>query len=137
MIRKATLKDALSIQLLISTGEYEGVLLYRSLSEIKKLISNFIICEEKGQIVGCIGLDQYTKRIGELRSLYVIPEYRRKGIASLLIESALKRAKELGIYEIITISDKEEIFKKCGFKEKIGKQKALFLRFDNKNKNIL
>ena len=128
MIKKASFNDVDQLYDLIQMGVKEGSLLSRSKDEIKKLIDNFFICKVGNKIVGCAGIDAYTSKIAELRSLYVAKENRRKGIASKLIKRCLKEAKLKGIREVITLSDKEEVFRSCGFSDQIGQQKALFLR---------
>jgi N-acetylglutamate synthase-like GNAT family acetyltransferase len=128
MITKATTQDVDQLFDLIQMGVAEGGLLSRSKQEIKRLIDNFFVYKIKNRIIGCAGIDIYTQKIAELRSLYVIKENRRKKIASKLIKHCLKVAKSKGIREVITLSDKEDVFRKCGFSDQIGKQKALFLR---------
>src|SRR5438093_1613580 len=110
MIKKAGFKDIDYIFDLITKGVKEGGLLSRSKDEIKRLIDNFFVCKVNGKVLGCIGLDIYTPKIAELRSLFVLKENRREGIASKLIKKCLKEAKLKGIREVITISDKEEVF---------------------------
>ena len=131
MIKKASFKDVDQLYDLIQMGVKEGGLLSRSKDEIKRLIDNFFVYKINGRIVGCAGIDTYTLKIAELRSLYVAKESRRKGIASKLIKRCLQEAKLKGIREVITLSDKEEVFRSCGFSDQIGKQKALFLRMKN------
>ena len=128
MITKASFRDVDALFNLIQHGVEEGGLLPRSRDEIKRFIDNFFVCKITGKIVGCAGIDIYTPKIAELRSLYVLHENRRKGIASKLIKRCLEEAKQKGIREVITISDKEEVFRSCGFSDQIGKQKALFVR---------
>lgn len=128
MIKKATFDEVDILFTLIQQGVEEGSLLTRSKEEIRRYIDNFFVFTIGGKIVGCAGLDIYTTKIAELRSLYVAQENRRKGIASKLIKKCLQVAKQKGIREVITISDKEEVFRKCGFFDQIGKQKALFVR---------
>ncbi len=128
MIKKATFSDIDAVFHLIQLGAKEGGLLSRSKEEIRRYIDNFFVYKIKGKIVGCAGIDIYTRKIAELRSLYVVHDNRRKGIASKLIKRCLTEAKQKGIQEVITISDKEEVFRNCGFADQIGKQKALFVR---------
>lgn len=129
IIRKAVFADLESIERLVQKGVEEGVLLGRSKAELEQVLSNFFVATIQNRIIGCVSLEQYTKRIAELRSIYVEKKYRNRGVAKTLIQKALDRAKTLGIREVITISDKEWVFRSCGFKDKIGKQKALLIRF--------
>ena len=94
MIRKATFTDVDQLFDLIQKGVKEGFLLSRSKPEIKRLIDNFFIYKIDGRIVGCAGIDAYTSKIAELRSLYVTRENRKQGIASKLIKRCLKEAQQ-------------------------------------------
>src|SRR6185312_5303931 len=104
MIKKATFDEVDILFTLIQQGVEEGSLLTRSKEEIRRYIDNFFVFTIGGKIVGCAGLDIYTTKIAELRSLYVAQENRRKGIASKLIKKCLQVAKQKGIREVITIS---------------------------------
>jgi ribosomal protein S18 acetylase RimI-like enzyme len=43
-----------------------------------------------GRVVGMIGVQHYDEGVGEIRRLRVAAEYRRKGIGSALVETALR-----------------------------------------------
>src|SRR5512143_2652365 len=45
---------------------------------------------DSGQLVGMVTLRRLNKHFMQLFSLYVIPEYRRKGVASQLLQNCFK-----------------------------------------------
>jgi amino-acid N-acetyltransferase len=113
---------------LIHQGYLEGNLQPREKNEIADLRDNFIVSRFKGEVIGVVGLDVYTKRLAEIRSLYVRRDFRGFGIGTTLVNEALLRASEQGIPEVIAITDKIDMFKKAGFHEILNGQQAMFLR---------
>lgn len=128
--RIENMNDVIDVWTMIQDGVDEGNLMTRTLSEVKHLRDNFILTRQIGtkEIMGCIGLDVYTPRLAEIRSLYVKPEYRSFGIGRVLVEQAIQKARSNNIKEIIAITDKVAMFKKSGFHEVLNDQKALFMK---------
>jgi GNAT superfamily N-acetyltransferase len=56
----------------------------------------FILAEDAGQYVACIGLRQFAEGIGEIKRLYVAPAARRLGLGRLLVERIIVVAREAG-----------------------------------------
>ena len=52
---------------------------------------------EGGAVIGCAGLRRLDPQTTELTRMFVYPEARRRGIASLLIAAAEDAARELGV----------------------------------------
>lgn len=48
----------------------------------------------EGKIVGCAGLRKIANDVGEVKRMYVRPEYRRKGIGRLLLEALVNQARQ-------------------------------------------
>jgi len=81
-----------------------------------------------GEIAGCAGgvWDTYVRTVhtGSLIWLYVLPQYRRKGFAELLVKDVIKRLKDKNkakIKLLVTSTNKNAIslYEKLGF-QKIG-----------------
>ncbi len=58
--------------------------------------SNFWVAEVDGKVRGMFGLQRRSEKEGELRRLSVDIEYRRRGIAQILLETAEAYAREQG-----------------------------------------
>jgi GNAT superfamily N-acetyltransferase len=56
----------------------------------------FILAEDAGQYVACIGLRQFAAGIGEIKRLYVVPAARGLGLGRLLVERIIVLAREIG-----------------------------------------
>lgn len=126
-VRKATESDTPRLYQLILMGVAEGHLLHRSLEELQRLVNNFYVWDE-GKVVGCASLDKYTTRIAEVRSVYVLPEFRHRKIASQLIRACLEEADTTGIKELLTVTDAVGLFEAQGFSNNINGQQVLFRR---------
>lgn len=125
-IRRATDADIERIHGLIMSSE--GRLLKRSRADIRKSIKYFFVAEIEPAVVACCALEIYNKKLAEVRSVVVAPEWQNRGIASEMIKRCVEEAKRKGIYEVLAITDSEGMFRRHGFSEQLQGQKALFLR---------
>ncbi|HWP61712.1 MAG TPA: GNAT family N-acetyltransferase [Candidatus Paceibacterota bacterium] len=108
-IRPATAADLPPITRLLAL--YPDKVLQDHLPEPEE----FFVAEDAGAVIACCALEVYSKRLAEVRSLVVAKEFQGKGIATALIERCIERAKELGVYEIITVTGAVSLFEKHGF----------------------
>jgi len=87
-------------------GEAEN---YKRIEVLKQALRNpnyeLLVAELEGEVVGFI--DQWVihdfvhgAKLGYVHSLYVSPEHRKKGIASKLLQEAMKNARDMGVSEI-------------------------------------
>lgn len=111
--------------------------------QIKKLISlypekllqthlpkwnEFFVAKNKlGEVVGCCALEEYSKRLSEIRSLVVHPKYQNKKVGKKLIQSCLNRAKQKKIFELLTVTSAVGLFQKHGF-QTFNKEKFALLK---------
>jgi putative acetyltransferase len=90
----------------------------------------FGVVEELNYIVATIGLYRVDETTCELRKMYVLPNFRGKGLGKNLMEFALKKAKEMGFKRVVleTASPLKEaigLYKRFGFQEFEPKHMAL------------
>ncbi len=57
---------------------------------------SFWVAEIDGQLVGMFGLEPSAPEAMELRRMYVDPDYRRRGIARLMLEAAEDHCRSVG-----------------------------------------
>jgi putative acetyltransferase len=100
----------------------------KDLSDLDKYYFNengyFAVIELDGSIVGSYGLCRISDSACELRKMYLLLEHQGKGFGKMMMEDALKKAKELGYCEIILETNKKldkaiHLYFKYGFKEHI------------------
>lgn len=128
VVRATTRADVAALDAFIDPFVQEGRLLPRTHDELADLTRHgFAAVLPEGRIVGFAALEIYSKKLGELRSLAVDPEYRRHGIGKALVLACLNRAKEEKVFEVMTITSADDFFHKCGFEFTLpGERKALF-----------
>lgn len=84
------------------------------------------ICEEKNMIIGTVGVSLFEMlptakltngKVAKLMNMYVIPEFRNKGIGSEMLNVVLKYAEENGYFKIMLNSSPmgKKLYEKSGF----------------------
>lgn len=89
-------------------------------------IERFFVADFEGRVVACCALDVYSKRLAEIRSLAVDPDYGGLGVGRLLVEACQKKAGELGVRQLLAVSSAVEFFEKSGFSTFRQERTALF-----------
>ena len=56
----------------------------------------FILAEDAGQCVACIGVRRFADEVGEIKRLYVTSAARGRGLGRQLVERIIDEAKQLG-----------------------------------------
>ena len=119
-MRSAEFEDVEAIFNLVK--QYPEELLARSVSDIVQNIDRFIVCEQDGAVVGVISW-QILPDIGlhrpsvEIKSLAVEKSLQKTGIGKMLVETAIKRIRELHPLQIIALTFAPEFFLRMGFSE--------------------
>jgi amino-acid N-acetyltransferase len=86
-------------------------------SDLRKDMEHFFLAIVGDTTVGSIGLDPYGTS-GLLRSMIVLPEFRKMGIAAHLVETLETHAKRQSINELFLITNTaEHFFSKMGFRK--------------------
>jgi amino-acid N-acetyltransferase len=78
-------------------------------------ISSFLVATIEGNIVGCCALQVYSKRLAEVRSLAVHPDFQDRRIASHLVEMCKRRARSRGVKELFAVTSQTSFFERAGF----------------------
>jgi len=106
--REATYTDLRAIKELLSSSNLPS-------EDCEEHIENFIVIEEKGKIIGVGGLE-IRGVFGLVRSIVVVPEKRRKGIAKKIYKLIEEKAYSLGINTLYLLTESAtEYFFLLGF----------------------
>ena len=70
-------------------------------SEYAPVTGAFLLAEERGVYLGCVGVRQFSDGIGEIKRLYVIPAARGRGVGRLLAKGIVAAAKQLGYTRLL------------------------------------
>jgi amino-acid N-acetyltransferase len=89
-------------------------------------ISSFLVAEAGGKIVGCCALQVYSKRLAEVRSLAVHPDFHKRKIASHLVELCKRRARARGVKELFAVTSQTSFFGRAGFSTFRREKTAMF-----------
>ena len=87
---------------------------------------SFVVAVSGDKIVGCCALQIYSRRLAELRSLAIDPEFMGVGIAKLLVERCLQRARQRNVKQVLAVSSETAFFERCGFSTFFREKTALF-----------
>jgi len=117
-VEKATITDAQSIHTMVNEFAEKKEMLPRALSEIyEDLRDYFVIRDKNNKMLACVAMHISWVDLAEIRSLAVHEKSQFQGLGSMLVESCIKEAKELGIPTIFCLTYKPAFFEKCGFKQ--------------------
>jgi amino-acid N-acetyltransferase len=114
-IRRAVLADAPAIADLVNLGEHEGQLLPRSLKFIRASIDDWIVAEDRENIIGVGSLLEMSPVLSEVRSLVVAPVYRQNGVGAKIVDALVDEARARGIPIVFALTRAVPFFEKLGF----------------------
>ena len=101
---------------------FPGQLVQRNLPRV----TSFFVASAGGRLVGCCALQVYSKRLAEVRSLAVHPDFQDLGVASKLVECCIRRAKERGVRELFAVTSQTSFFGRLGFATFRREKTAMF-----------
>lgn len=88
---------------------------------------SFFVASAGGRLVGCCALQVYSKRLAEVRSLAVHPDFQDRGLASDLVERCTQKARERGVRELFAVTSQTSFFARLGFATFRREKTAMFL----------
>jgi len=104
-IRTATLDDIGGILELIKPLEQQGKLAKRSREKIEMEISDYVVIERDGLIIGCIALHaDLPGQFGAIACLAVHPDYQGGARAKRMLEFVYDKAKQLQLNTLLVLS---------------------------------
>jgi amino-acid N-acetyltransferase len=122
MIRKAKINEVPEIhRLLVNfSKKVEWDILPRKMADLYNLVRDFFVYRrDREDIGGIAALHIFWEDLGEIRSLGVLPELRKKGIGSRLVKSCLEEARDLGLKRVFVLTSlkNSRFFAQFGFAE--------------------
>jgi amino-acid N-acetyltransferase len=113
--------EAMTVSIRLATpGDFAGVVGLLEAADLptaglKPALPDFLVAEDRGRIVGAIGLEVYGN-CALLRSAVVDPGRRGSGLGRDLVESLLERARARAVREIYLLTTTaERYFTRFGF----------------------
>lgn len=114
-IRTAEEKDVEPIHKLIMHYASKGVILERSIDDIKNNLGSFLVAELNGVITGTVTHYDYGENLKEVRSLAVTESARGHGIGRELLLQLIRNIKSKSDAKIFTLTYKPGFFSRNGF----------------------
>lgn len=93
-------------------------------------VPSFFVACVGGKLIGCCALQVYSKRLAEVRSLAVHPDFQDRGVAAKLVECCTQRARDLGIKELFAVTSRTSFFERLGFATFRREKTAMFLELN-------
>ena len=96
--------------------------------ELKNLTSDyappmgaFLLAEESGIFLGCVGLRQFAEGVGEIKRLYTDPAARGRRVGRLLAEGIVEAARDLKYARLLLdtlpfMQEAQSLYASMGFK---------------------
>ena len=116
-VRNARTSDVSVIRTLVDTYAPERRLLSKATVTLYESVPDFLVAEVDGQVVGCGAVHVMWEDVAEVRTLAVLPEFRRRKVGEALLNALINRARDLGVQRIFCLTFETEFFGAHGFEE--------------------
>lgn len=114
-LRTATSADVAALHALIVSHTEEGHLLARTVEELQRHASRFVVAERGGGVIGCAELAPLSQEVAEVRSLVVDRATRGGGLGGAMIDELRRRATKLGFGRLCAFAHDPGYFVRLGF----------------------
>lgn len=114
-LRPATPADAQAIVELIGPYVATGLILPRTVEEIRERHADFVVAESAGRVTGCVALRDYGAGLQEIRSLAVSTTVAGAGVGSSLVAAAVELAARRGAKRVFALTMRPGLFVRQGF----------------------
>lgn len=115
---QAKLSDIARMQNLVADEVARGIILARSDDEVATNIRSYLLAlSDENELLGYCALHVQNAKLAEIRSLIVNKNARRMGVGRALVNGHLKKACDLELKQVFTLTYQREFFESLGFKE--------------------
>ena len=131
-LRTAGIQDVGGILNLIRPLEEAGVLVERSRDLLETEISNFMVVELEGTVIGCAALYPVCEESGEIACIAIHPDYQRAKLGERLLSELERKAEQQNltyVYALTTVASHfflEKGFVEIGVEELPDSRKSLY-----------
>lgn len=115
-VRKAEIGDAQAIHDLINLYAQRGEMLPRTMGEVfENLRDFFVVRSSSEELAGCVALHILWNDIAEVKSLAVSEQAQSRGLGSLLVNTAVDEARDIGLERVFALTYRPAFFERLGF----------------------
>jgi amino-acid N-acetyltransferase len=115
-IRPAKHSDIGYIARMIAHYAAQGLMLPRSHSALTEALSNYVVADHNGSVIGCGGLEQYSSSTAEIFGLATSPDNSVRGTGSAIVQALLEKARAEKISHVFALTLAPAFFQKMGFR---------------------
>jgi amino-acid N-acetyltransferase len=115
-IRQAQHEDVDTIVRIIAHYASQGLMLPRSHAALQEALSNYLVADVDGQVIGCGGLDQYSNATAEIFGLATSPDKPVRGTGSAIVRALIDKARSENISHVFALTLAPAFFEKMGFR---------------------
>jgi len=116
IVRPARATDVKAVRLIIDQYALQRRLLSKDTVKLYEDVQEFFVAESDGEVIGCGALHVLWEDLGEVRTVAVNQEYRRKRVGNQILEAITNRAISLGLQRLFCLTFETEFFAQHGFK---------------------
>jgi amino-acid N-acetyltransferase len=114
--RKAEIGDAQAIHDLINLYAQRGDMLPRTMGEVYENLRDFLVVRSpSNELMGCVALHIVWNDLAEVKSLAVSEEVQTRGLGSILVNTAVDEARDLGLERVFALTYRPTFFERLGF----------------------
>jgi amino-acid N-acetyltransferase len=114
-LRPAEPQDIDIIVHIIAHYAAPGLMLPRSHNALLHALSNYVVADIDGEIIGCGGLEQYTNDTAEIFGLATTPDKSVRGTGSAIVQALIEKAKAENISHVFALTLAPRFFQRMGF----------------------
>ena len=115
-LRPGRLGDVPELEALLAPYVATGDLLPRSNYDLCRHIREYVVAETAdGCVVGCGSLKIYSRQLGEIAALAVLPAYQGAGLGRALAAAIIAESRAAGLEELLALTRKPAFFLGLGF----------------------
>ena len=115
VIRPARTSDVRAIRALVAPLAERRVLLNKEAVAYYESVTDFVVAEVDGRVVGCGALHVLWEDLGEVRTLAVADEALGTGVGYAVLERLVERARLLGLSRLFCLTFETAFFERNGF----------------------
>ena len=115
-IRPAAREDVHTIVRIIAHYAAQGLMLPRSHGALSEAVSNYLVADIDGSVIGCGGLEQYSNDSAEIYGLATAPGSSHHGTGSAIVRALIEKARDEKISQVFALTLAPGFFQKMGFR---------------------
>ena len=117
VVRPARTADVRAIRGLVDTYSPERRLLSKATVALYEDITEFLVADLDGEVVGCGAVHVFWEDLAEVRTVAVDPKVKGHGVGHAIVDRLLQVARELELERLFVLTFETEFFGRHGFVE--------------------